>query len=244
MSLRIRVQTGILGTAMGDSTNRRRAHRAFLTVLSLVLVGGIGLVPANVSAARQKTRVKEPAEELVIRHSRWAVGPGVTGGLLTGEAADRLDGSKNTSVYGCGLTAEYSPSPLWRVGLSMELVYGQSHRVKYEGKNVRARSVSYSGDWLFFLAPGRRSSLFVHSAIGSAAMKLTNPDSEDGPSVTFFRAGLGHSRYSSSGLSTRFELYYKVLYTDGEEVTFGSRRFDVKFNTSYVGLGFSLLFSL
>jgi hypothetical protein len=197
----------------------------------------------HVHAAR-KERKEKPKKEFTVVHTKFALIPKLTIGLLTGEAADKLEGSKNTSVFGGGFNIEYSLSPLSRLGLNLELVYGQSHKAKFDNKNGKVRSLSYSGSWLLLFAPRNRSSLFTKAELGFSQLKPINPGYYESQTKSFFRVGLGHSGHFGPRKATRFELYYKHLFTDGSELERDGQFDTLDFNVNYVGLEFSMSFSI
>lgn len=217
----------------------------FRRLLQAGIIFGCCLLLSSPEAyAARKERKKSQKKDVMVVHTKFALVPKLTIGLLTGEAADKLEGSKNTSVYGGGFTLEYSPRPPSRLGLNLELVYGQSHKVKFDNKNGKVRSLSYSGSWLLMFAPQSRSSLFARAEFGFSDLKLINPDYYESQTKSFFRVGLGHSGHSGSRTVTRFELYYKRLFTDGAKLTSASVSPDIDFDVSYIGLEFSMSFPL
>ncbi len=209
-----------------------------------IVFGCCLLLSSPITYAARKEHKKKPKKEITIINTKFTLTPKLTIGLLTGEVADKLEGSKNTSVLGGGFTFEYSPHPLSHLGLNLEFVYGQSHKVKYDRKNGKVRSVSYSASWLVMFSPHSRSSIFSRAGFGFANLKPINPSSNESQTHSFFRIGLGHSYYSGSRTATRFELYYKQLFTNGANLEWEGGPSALDFDVNYVGLEFSMCFSL
>ena len=65
---------------------------------------------------------------------------------------------------------------------------------------------------------------------------MINPDSEGTYSINFWRAALGHSNHASARIATRFEGYYRKLFSDGKA--------GIDFNVAYIGLMFTVSYSL
>ncbi len=223
----------------------RKEVAMFRRLLQAGIIFGCCLLLSSPEAdAARKEHKRKPKKEFEIIHTKFALVPKLTVGVLAGEAADELEGSKNTSVYGGGFSLEYSPRPPSHLGLNLELVYGQSHKVKFDNKNGKVRSISYSGSWLLLFAPSSRSSLFTRAAFGFSHLKPLNPDYYESQTHSFLRIGLGHSQYSGSRTATRFELYYKRFFTDDAKLSSTPSAHPLGFNVSYVGLEFSMSFSL
>jgi len=223
----------------------RKGITMFKRLLQTSIIFGFCLLLSSPEAdASRKERKRKPKKTIEIVHTKFALVPKLTIGLITGEAADKLEGSSNTSVYGGGFTFEYSPRPPSRLGLNLELVYGQSHRVKFDNKNGKVRSISYSASWLFLFAPRSQSSIFARSEFGFSHLKPINPDFYESQTHSFFRIGFGRSYYSGSHRATRFELYYKRLFLDDAKLTSLAFSRPLGFDVTYIGLEFSVSFSL
>jgi hypothetical protein len=214
-------------------------------LLSTVMVLGFCfLSTTSQTRAVSKATHEKPKTSVQTIHSKFALVAKLTAGVLTGQAADKLQGSKNTSVVGGGIAWEYSPRVPSRLGLNLELVYGRSHKVQFDDKDGKVRSLSYSGSWLYLFTPSKRSSFFGRAEFGFSHLTPINPDFVEAQTHSFLRLGIGHSRCSSSRIATRFELYYKRLFTDGAKLTPTSPTSDIRFDTTYVGLEFSMCFAL
>jgi hypothetical protein len=211
---------------------------------TVMLVGCCFLATTSVTGAVSKAPREKPKTSVQIIHPKFALVAKLTAGILTGQAADTLEGSKNTSVVGGGIAWEYSPRVPSRLGLNVELVYGRSHKVQFDDKDGKVRSLSYSGSWLYLFTPSQRSSFFGRAEFGFSHLTPINPDLVETQTHSFLRLGIGNSRYSGSSIATRFELYYKRLFTDGAKLTPTSPTSDIRFDTTYVGLEFSMSFAL
>jgi len=223
----------------------RKGITMFRHLLQAGIIFGFCLLLSSTEAdAARKERKRKPKKEITVVHMKFALVPKLTIGVLTGKAAEELEGSKNTSVFGGGFSIEYSVHPSSYLGFNLELVYGQSHKVKFDNKNGKVRSLSYSGSWLLLFVPQNRSSLFARAEFGLSQLKPINPDYYESQTKSFFRVGLGHSGHFGPRMATRFELYYKQLFTDGTELKWNGRFDTLDFNVNYVGLEFSMSFSL
>ncbi|MFH1374973.1 MAG: hypothetical protein ABII79_14410 [bacterium] len=210
---------------------KRRLSTALLCGLCLLLL------PTDTDATRRDRRKKPKAKkEITVVHTRFAIAPKLTIGLATGEAADVLGGSKNTSILGGGMTFEYSVSPRSRLGLNTDLLYGLSLQYKYDNKTGVVRAVNYSGSFVSLLTPLRQKSLFGRVEYGFCRVTAINPADYEPQTTTFFRIGLGGIHYSRPSTSSRLELYYRYVFTEDEELVSGSHTDILGFDVTSIGL--------
>jgi hypothetical protein len=196
------------------------------------------------TAAVPERQQKEPTENREHAPTSLAILPKMTLGFLVGRAADTLGGSKNTSIIGGGLGIEYSPGLRSHFGLNTELVYGQSHQVKFNRKNGRVRSLSFSGSWLVRFSVHNPRSFYARTSFGFSRLKDENPGVSGSLTPAFLRLGLGHSHRGGTPSETRFELYYKRLFTSGLETKPEYARLRLLFDVEYIGVELSMSFSV
>lgn len=143
---------------------------------AVIVVGCCFLLTISETGAVSKAPHEKAGTSIQIIHSKFALVAKLTAGVLTGQAADTLEGSKNTSVVGGGIACEYSPRLPSRLGFNVELVYERSHKVQFDDKDGKVRSLSYSGSWLYLFTPSKRSSFFGRAEFGFSHLTSIDPD--------------------------------------------------------------------
>jgi len=204
----------------------------------IVVLFGSGLL---ISTALAEPISKPDQMDFEIKHSKFAFVPKITGGVVTGAAADAIkdyDGSLGARfLYGGGISAEYNVSKEFAVGLDFEVAYKNIPRSSLE--SIRGISFGLSG--IFKIRPENKSSAFIGGGFGRTSMTIPgcytfgsrrNTSLELG-TFDYLKIGLGLINYIGSTSTSRTEIYFRTFYTDGASVpVFGQ----VDFNTTYVGL--------
>ena len=162
----------------------------------------------------------------------------MTAGLLQGKAKEYADeyipGMKNQLVYGGGILVEDYLKPNLVLGFSFQAIW----------KNIPdydfgpGRGFAYSISTLYKHTPLSRTSLFGRLEIGFIKVSLLNySDSTFNlDSHLFHRLGLGIASYTATGTSFTFELYYRVIHSDGYETDLPLIYQEVDFNLSHYGI--------
>ncbi len=188
------------------------------------------------SAWCQEKRDKPEPERINIELTRYAIAPYIAGGFLMGKASELIE-TGHRAVYGGGIRVERLMHPKLRVGVRLEAMFATLTDEAGGG-----RAISYSADVMILMSPETRSSFLMRGELGRAALKATDIDRGAG-SYFFVKFGLGQSYFGSSRNATRFEFFYKIIFTgDYDGVSIPGQ--DVDFNTTYFGLQVSYAFGV
>jgi len=206
------------------------------------------LVSASTSDAQSRRRKgPPPSKPARIEQSRVELVPRLMGGLLIGEAADAFETADSRAsdklFYGGGLSLEYYLQPRIAIATNIDLVWKY---MPWESVNsIRTISLSISGMYRF--APTSRRSIYLRPDLGLISGKLpdyfgTPVDGSDDLSFgtrLFFRLGLGLHAYTSGSINTRFEIFYKHVFSDGGTIgQLNDREIDI--NVDGIGVEFAV----
>jgi len=215
----------------------------FRHLLQAGIIFGFCLLLSSPEAdAARKERKEKPKKEFEIIYTKFALVPKLTGGVVTGEAADELDGLNNSAIYGGGITFEWCLARRSTLGVDLEIVFGKLYGDLISDRAV-VRSISYSASWLVKLSPHKRSSFFAKTEFGYSSFDAIYYDRDDLGTHPYFRVALGQSYFNNPKRFTTFEFYYKRLFSNGADIRapFMSK---IDYDVTYVGLQLGFGFSL
>ena len=176
-----------------------------------------------------------------IKHSKFALVPKITVGIVTGAAADAIkaydDDFGAKFLYGGGISGEYNVSRKFAVGIDFGVAYKSIPKSSLE--SIRGISFGLSG--IFKFRPENKSSVFIGGGLGRTKMTIpgyyafgSRPSTglELG-TFDYLKIGIGMQNYFGSTNTSRSEIYFRTFFTDGATVPVVGQ---VDFNTTYVGL--------
>ena len=196
------------------------------------------LVFVSTTSAYWKKEAPPPSSEPIdIEYTTFSLSPYITGGLLTGKAADLIEETFRQAVYGAGMRLEYMVNPVVRLDGGIEMLFAQV----YDNSLAKGHGFSYSAGTIIMFTPHNRSSFYGRGTIGWASLNASNISKSLGTHL-FTRIALGQAYYSSPTRTVRFELYYNIIRTDN----IGSYPYvgNINFNTTHVGILLGMSFGL
>ena len=221
-----------------------RCFSLLLALAGLIVITSV----TSVNADDRRKRHPSPPKEARNREARLMLVPRLQGGLLVGEAADAFEGNdrgpQDKMFYGGGLSLEYYLRPASAVAVNFEAVWKS---MPWEGISS-VRTFTYSASWLYSFAPRSPSSVYLRPELGLISGSLPNyfPTKRDGTTSyklgthLFFRLGVGLFAYTASATNTRFELFYKWVFTDGAELEQTGREIDANVQGIGIEFGFGI----
>lgn len=214
----------------------KRARRQ----LSILMLAATVLLPA-LPVQAERTGISKPSEErFEIRRYKAAIAPYITGGVITGDAADLIDDTGRQTVYGIGARFDYRPLYHFVTGVKVEALFAKV--AESEMSKIRMLSVAYST--LVPLWPERRATPFVRAEAGLGSINQTSLDDGGAGSHFFWRLGIGERIFDGPTRATHIEAYYKVIYTEGYDGSVSLSGPTVPFNVTHFGMEFAISFRL
>ena len=208
--------------------------RTCITSLFLALAA-VTLCFSTSDAGRRK-RVKPQPKQIEIVNRPFSIVPFLKGGFITGAVTEYVD-NNDRALWGGGLRLERFISPIVRVDLGVEALYGKF--AGPDGAKVRGTSLS-AGSCLMF-TPQKQSGLYGRIEVGLTSLKVLDTRIA-APTYSFIRFGIGQSYYSRPSVTTRIEVFYSIIMSKDRDhfPMLGT----VDFNMTYVGLQLGFLFGL
>ncbi len=204
--------------------------------IKIVFVCVLSLLIYSTTEASRKQRIKPPSKNIDIEHKYFAIAPYFTGGWIIGEGADYIE-SNNKALYGLGSAFIYHWKPKLGFYGNLEVVYGNVS----DNSITKYRVISYSGGMLFTLFPNKKSSMYLKCEYGNSKVRATEAKKDYG-NHAFLKLGIGSRIYSSSTISTMFEIYYKRLFNKDEDLEYYYIRKEI--DGEYIGILFSVSFGI
>jgi len=141
--------------------------KSLILVFTLFCLSSLLVVPATDAATRKQARkeYKEKKKKVawVPDDKKFIISGKITGGILTGKAADYFEDTNDKLIYGFGACLEYLFHPNLVFGVSFEM--GWKELSSYSENDLKGTSFSASGMYLF--CKKSRSSPYIRMEYGS-----------------------------------------------------------------------------
>ena len=188
--------------------NSRHLLCSVAVILVSVLMAG--------STHAERKRLSKPSERhFEVQPKQVYVGLKLTGGMVTGEIADKTDAAGGTFSdklwYGVALDGDYFVRPHLAAGASVEMGW----KVVKGGESPDIKLYSYALHTLYRFNPLGKRSVYLRPEIGliKGTEPIENGDDKDLGSHTFLRFGLGDWLCTGPTTLINIEVYYKYAFS-------------------------------
>ena len=175
--------------------------KSLILIITLFCLSSLLVVPATDAATRKQARkeYKEKRKKVAWEpdDKKLYISGKITGGILTGEAADYFEDTNDKLIYGLGGSLEYLLHPRFAFGVNFEMAWKVIP--EYSENNINGKSFSASCMYLFY--KNSRSSPYARMEFG-----WINPNWHDNDlgNHEFFRIGLGYNTHFTKYTVGRF----------------------------------------